>query len=57
MVPVVSEKIERRVALYMGVSFADAWENVLLPWFKSVARLPLTGAPSAVVAVGPVARR
>jgi len=33
----------------MGTSFADAWENVLLPWFESVAQLPLTSAPSAVV--------
>jgi hypothetical protein len=33
----------------MGVFFADAWENVLLPWLESVARLPLTAAPSAVV--------
>jgi hypothetical protein len=45
----VSEKNERLVTLHMGVFFADAWENVLLPWLESVARLPLTAAPSAVV--------
>lgn len=33
----------------MGASFAGAWENVLLPWFESRARAPLTPAPSAVV--------
>ena len=40
---------ERRVTLQMGASFASAWENVLLPWFESIARAPLTAAPSAVV--------
>ena len=33
----------------MGASFLGAWENVLLPWLESVARSPLTSAPSAVV--------
>lgn len=40
---------ERRVILQMGASFAGAWENVLLPWFESIARAPLTPGPSAVV--------
>jgi hypothetical protein len=40
---------ERRVTLHMGASFADAWENVLSPWFESISRLTLTQAPSAVV--------
>ena len=47
--PVVSEKNERLVTLHTGISFADAWEYVLLPWFESIAGLPLTAAPSAVV--------
>ena len=45
----VSEKNPRSVSLHTGVSFADAWENLLLPWFKSVARQPFTALPSAVV--------
>ncbi|HEV8422826.1 MAG TPA: PD-(D/E)XK nuclease family protein [Chthoniobacterales bacterium] len=35
--------------LHLGASFADSWENVLLPWFKGVARSPLTAKPSAIV--------
>src|SRR5437660_3238101 len=27
----------RQVSLYIGSSFDAAWENVLLPWFESVA--------------------
>ncbi len=45
----VSEKNPRRVSLHTGISFADAWENLFLPWFKSVARQPFTALPSAVV--------
>src|SRR5450432_2933685 len=40
---------ERRISLHLGVSFADSWENVLLPWFESIARFPPTHVPSAVV--------
>ncbi|MEO6969921.1 MAG: PD-(D/E)XK nuclease family protein [Chthoniobacterales bacterium] len=40
---------ERRVVLHLGAAFLGAWENVLLPWLESVARSPLTSAPSAVV--------
>jgi PD-(D/E)XK nuclease superfamily len=42
-------KNERRVTLYMGASFAGAWENVLLPWFESISQSPPTQAPDAVV--------
>jgi hypothetical protein len=30
-------KAARQVSLYIGISFEAAWENVLLPWFESVA--------------------
>lgn len=45
----VSEKEQRQVSLHLGASFADAWENVFLPWFQSIPRAPFTTAPSAVV--------
>ena len=32
-------KNERRVTLHMGASVASAWENVLLPWFQTAARV------------------
>ncbi len=47
--PVVSAKNERLVTLHTGISFADAWEGVVLRWFEDIAGLPLTAAPSAVV--------
>lgn len=40
---------DRPVNLYLGSSFAGAWENVLSPWLDSVARLPPASAPNAVV--------
>jgi hypothetical protein len=39
----------RRVSLHLGVSFADSWENIILPWFESLSRFPPTQAPAAVV--------
>ena len=47
--PIDSLGKKRSVDLHMGSSFAGAWENILLPWFESVARSPLAPAPSAVV--------
>ena len=32
-------KSERRVRLHLGASIEGAWENVLLPWFQTVARI------------------
>jgi hypothetical protein len=32
-------KNERRVTLHLGASVASAWENVLLPWFQTAARV------------------
>lgn len=51
MTPADAETLEseRRVALRLGAFFAGVWENVLLPWFESVAVLPLTTTPCAVV--------
>lgn len=40
---------KRQVSLHLGSSFANAWTGVLLPWFESVARLPPTSTPSAVL--------
>jgi hypothetical protein len=45
----VSQQNERLVSLHTGISFADAWEGVVLRWFESIASLPLTAVPSAVV--------
>jgi hypothetical protein len=45
----VRKKNERVVSLHTGISFADAWESVVLRWFESVAALPLTAVASAVV--------
>ncbi len=39
----------RRVGLHLGVSFADSWEGVILPWFESLSGFPPTQAPAAVV--------
>jgi hypothetical protein len=39
----------RRVNLHLGVSFADSWESIGLPWFEALLRLPPTQAPAAVV--------
>jgi hypothetical protein len=45
-----SEEPKRSVSLHVGSSFASAWENVLLPWLKRVARAPLKiQEPVAVV--------
>ena len=45
----MSKKNERLVSLHTGISFADAWEGVVLRWLESVAALPLTAVASAVV--------
>jgi hypothetical protein len=38
-----------QVALYVSGSVADAWEEALLPWFKSVAKTALTSRQPVVV--------
>src|SRR2546423_11172728 len=44
------EEPERRsVSLHIGPSFASAWENVLLPWFKTAALVSLENQQPAVV--------
>jgi hypothetical protein len=45
-----TEARENSVSLHSASSFQSAWENVLLPWFKRVARAPLEiREPVAVV--------
>src|SRR6266478_402786 len=40
----------RTVSLHIGASFRAAWENVLLPWFESVATSAFTESePVAVI--------
>src|SRR5439155_2184344 len=44
------KKSSPNVSLHIGSSFASAWESVLLPWFKRVARAPVEiQEPIAVV--------
>src|SRR5256885_12652290 len=40
---------ERGVILHSGACFADGWQNVVLPWFEFILRLPLTPEVCAVV--------
>ena len=47
-----ARKNSRNVALHIGASFPAAWENVLLPWFESVA-LPAIANEEPVVVVTP----
>ena len=44
-----SSSNERRATLHIGASFSDGWDNIVLPWFESISRFPLTAGPSAVV--------
>ncbi len=43
-------KNSRRVSLHVGSSFPIAWENVLLPWFKTVALASLESNETVGVA-------
>jgi hypothetical protein len=40
----------RRVSLYVGSSFASAWESVLLPWFKVAALASLESNQTVAIA-------
>jgi PD-(D/E)XK nuclease superfamily len=44
------EEPKRSVSLHIGSSFGSAWENVLLPWFKSAALASLESNETVAVA-------
>ena len=44
------EEPKQSVSLHIGSSFASAWENVLLPWFKTVALASLESNETVGVA-------
>src|SRR5882762_4439546 len=43
------EEPKQSVSLHIGSSFASAWENVLLPWFKTAALASLKSNETVAV--------